>query len=114
MRCRRHRLHDLVLADFLSLHVAPAASLVKEFEDRGLAHIALAAHDVAEVVAVEPAGGGDDQEILAAGFELMTFQRHGLSRFHFADRNELVIVAVDRQDSLWTGILEWDRVVALG
>src|SRR5579872_6974959 len=52
-RGSRDRLHDLVLADLLSLHVAAMASLVQKFEHRRLADITLAAHHVAQVIPVK-------------------------------------------------------------
>jgi len=47
------------------------AALVQEFQDRGFAHETIASHDIAEIVAIKPAGCCHEDIVFPAGLQFM-------------------------------------------
>ena len=70
-------------------------ALVEELHQRRLAFEADAAHHVVNVVAIQPAGGREQDVVVLADFELVPFENVGPGLVVLLDRNEFEVVVIE-------------------
>src|SRR5262245_43553207 len=88
--------------------------LVEKLEDRRTVELANDTHHVKDVVAIEPARSGEQDEIIATFFDLVRLERGRHWRINLLRRNEFVVIGGGVQHAGWGAGLDRNRHAAFG
>jgi len=101
------RTDDLRFGNFFAGDAGDVRTFMQELKQRCSAVEAGAADDIADVVAAQTGAGGEQNVVLAADFQFVSFQDHGVGRTFFANRQELEEMRLNFEDAGGLPGFEW-------